>query len=112
MEAYDVGVNIENCCAELEDILKEVENFAKGKKLSTAKMLYRKAIEKAVRTLEADNQKVTTIKLKAEGMCADDEGKVIDAEIEWKALLARLEGRKAILNGWQSYNRHLDTVAH
>lgn len=107
MEVTDVALRIEDCCSDLEELIKEIQDFVKQKKFSTAKMLYRKAMETATRTLIADKNPVGTVKMLAEGKCAAEEGKVIEAEIEWKALNARLEARKAILNGWQSVNRHL-----
>ena len=107
MEATDVSARIEDCCGDLEELVKEIQGFVKQKKVSTAKMLYRKAMEKATRTLIADGNPVGTVKMLSEGACAAEEGKVIEAEIEWKALNVRLEARKAILNGWQSVNRHL-----
>ena len=112
MEVYDVGINIIKCNKKIEEVIDEIENFVSSKKFSTSKMLYRKAMEKSARVLKADGNPIGVIKMLAEGECSAEEQKFTDAEIEWKALLARKDGWESILNGWQSYNRHLGTVTN
>jgi cell division protein FtsL len=110
MEVTDVAARIEDCNAELEELIKQVDEFIKKKKFSTTKAFYRKSIEKAVYTLLADKKPTTVVRLLAEGICSKEEADHIDAKIEWDSLNAKIDARKAILNGWQSVNRHLSHV--
>ncbi len=110
MEPYEVGQHMITCNQKIIEVIGEIETFVKEKRFSTNKMLYRKAMEKSARVLKADGNPIGVIKMLAEGECAAEEQKFVAAEIEWKALLARKESWESVLNGWQSYNRHLSTT--
>lgn len=95
---------------EIDGICTAIKKFSHDKKLGQAKRDYRKALEIAMATLKEQGEPATTRKTIAEGICNKDEEKVINAEIEWKAMLVILQAKQSNMNAWQSINRHLSEV--
>ena len=58
--------NIEKVNRQLEDLCDEIKAFVKEKRYGEAKMLYRKAMEKAMNALKDEGVPVTTRKIRAE----------------------------------------------
>ena len=103
-----------------EEILKKVRLLEKGRgkisALATAKaktlVEYKKQVAIAILKLRADGTPTTILDkaIYAEPLVQDALYASEMAEVQYKALLVKMDAVKAELNGFQSLNRHLSEV--
>jgi len=110
METYEVAKKIEALCKLIGEKGTDIAKFAASEKLATALANYDKSIELAIAQLQSEGVPVTVIKDRAKGMCRDQLYEVKSLEIKWKAMLSILNACEARLNGYQSINRHLESL--
>ena len=71
---------------------------------------YRKAMEMATQILKSKGTAATLIKDLARGMCAEQEAKWEQAQIEYKANVVLMDIASKELNALQSMNRVVDSI--
>ena len=120
LTVIQVARQIELCIDSLTLLCKKLDGI--GEKKVETSLMYDKELAKALVRLKvgepvplpdgtiAENIPVSTQEKVAKGICADVAATMLMAEISYKALHTKIECAKAALNGWQSYNRHLDTL--
>ena len=118
MEVIEVSNKIEETINKIQKTLLEIKERAENRARSLAE--YENAI--AITILKLKNGKInkyqgedisslpaTLIEKTARGMCMEQCFTKDKAEAEYKNVCMGLQALQAILNGYQSINRHLDT---
>ncbi len=78
--------------------------------VSNSLLEYRKAMEIATQVLKSKGTVATLIKDLARGMCAEQEAKWEQAQIEYKANVVLMDTASKELNALQSMNRVVDSI--
>ena len=107
-ETFQVASEIENCIKSLETLCKGLDGI--GIEKVDAQVNYDKEFLIALEQLKSEGAAVSTREKEAKGILAQNgvTRRLGIAEIRYKALHTKIEAAKSALNGWQSYNRHLD----
>ena len=108
LEAFQVADKIAGCNKALEQLCAKLDGL--GKEKVEAEVNYDKEFEIALEYLADQNTPVTVREKKAKGILAKNgiTERLKMAEIRYKALHTKIKAAESALNGWQSYNRHLD----
>lgn len=116
-DLISISEQMYKCIEELNEMRKHLKQRSIDK--ANAKAQYDKKLAltminlKAGRVLEIDGEKVhyeatTGLEKIAKGICYQEFFKVEETEGFYKSLLTNIETQKAILNGLQSINKHLE----
>ena len=89
---------------------KFLASLVKNRNVSNALLEYRKAMEISTQILKSKGTAATLIKDLARGMCAEQEAKYEQAQIEYKATVVLMEIASKELNALQSMNRVVDSI--
>jgi hypothetical protein len=110
-EPVEVASKIAKCIQALEDRCAELDDV--GEEKVNAEVEYDKEFEIALAMLADQEVPVTVRDKRAKGILAKNghTERLKMAEIRYKALHTKIDAAKSALNGWQSYNRHLEIVA-
>ena len=108
-DVFEVASEMEGCMRSLEQLCKKLDGI--GEEKVEAQVEYDKELQIALEQLKAEGSPVTTRKDIAKGMLANNgtTRRLGLAEIRYKALHTKISAAESALNGWQSYNRHLET---
>ena len=108
LETFQVADKIEGCNLALEKLCKELDGL--GDEKVKAEVNYDKEFEIALEYLADSDTPVTVREKKAKGILAKNghTERLRMAEIRYKAIHTKIKAAESALNGWQSYNRHLD----
>lgn len=108
LETFQVADKIEACINALEQRCAELDGLGEAK--VKAEVEYDKEIEIALEYLATENVPVTIRKDKAKGILAKNgvTERLKMAEIRYKAIHTKIKAAESALDGWRSYNRHLD----
>ena len=85
-------------------------SLVKNQNVANALLEYRKAMEISTQTLKNKGTAATLIKDLARGMCAEQEAKYEQAQIEYKTTVVLMEIASKELNALQSMNRVVDSI--
>ena len=110
-EPVEVAQEIENCIRASEKLCAKLDGIGKAK--VDAGVNYDMEYEIALKQLEADGVPATTSRKRAEGILARKGiTRILGmAEVRYKALHTKIDACEKALDGWRSYNRHLDYKA-
>ena len=117
MNVVEVATKIRECIDWLNTSSKRIVDLAKDKALKSSE--YEKEVAKTIirlnngEELEIDGKKVkdpakSIIEKLARGYCYKKKLDMETADGVYKSAIAMIDSYKAQLNGWQSYNKHLD----
>ena len=108
LETFQVANKIEGCIKALEERCKELDGL--GEEKVEAEVEYDKEFEIALEVLASEDVPVTVREKRAKGMLAksDVTRRLKTAEIKYKAIHTKIKAAESALDGWRSYNRHLD----
>ena len=99
---------IENALTHIKTLCKELDE--KAKKKAECAVAAECALDIAIVKLEADGCKLAVIRDRAKAQCKIARLNDMLAESGYKSLVIKIEAAKAILNGIQSQNRHLEIM--
>ena len=108
MDIIKTAKMIELAIERLGDEGKKLEGLTQATALASSE--YDKAIGLRIAKLKGDGTPTTIVEKLAKGDCADLLYMKILAEGQLKACYSNIDRIKAQLNGYQSINKHLDTV--
>ena len=108
LESFEVAGKIAECIDALEKRCKELDELGDEKVM--AEVNYDKEFEIALETLAEMEVPVTVREKRAKGILAKNgvTEKLKMAEIRYKAIHTKIKAATSALDGWRSYNRHLD----
>ncbi len=108
LEAFQVADKIKSCIGALEKRCAELDGLGEEKVI--AEVNYDKEFEIALAYLADSNTPVGVRKERAKGILAKNgtTERLKMAEIRYKALHTKIKAADSALDGWRSYNRHID----
>ena len=108
LETFQVADRIESCIKALSSQCLTLEKV--GEEKVKAEVEYDKEFEIALEYLADQNVPVGVRDKRAKGILAKNgvTERLKMAEIRYKALHTKIDAAKSALDGWRSYNRHLD----
>lgn len=111
LEVFQVADKMEACMRAIEKRCTELDGV--GEEKVDAEVEYDKEMEIALAALAEQDVPVTIRRKMAEGTLARNgvTTRMKMAEIRYKALHTKIDAAKSALDGWRSYNRHLDIGA-
>ena len=103
MELHKISLKIEETIAEIEAVRKAIK--PRGEALAHAQVDYDYAIAKKILEMR-ENYPVTIVEKLARGECITERRALTVAESGYKSCTTNLQALMAILNAYQSLNRH------
>lgn len=96
--------------AYMKDRREVLASHVRCEKVARCLLEYRKAMEMATQVLKSKGTAATLVKDLARGMCAEQEAKWEQAQIEYKATVVLMDTASKELNALQSMNRVVDSI--
>ena len=109
MDVIKQAEKIMYCSNQVIELMEGLEEA--GEARAAAECDYDKEMGKVVATMDEDRKyRSAAVKDIAKGKCADLRATAIIAETNYKSLITKIEGHKAVMNAQQSIFRHLDAT--
>ena len=107
MEVVTNARKIMQLADRISTLLSDVERLAREK--AATETNYKRSVAIKIEELRQGGRPLSGIEKVAEGECSEEGLAMRLAETAYKARIVKIEGAKAIMNGLQSVNRHLDS---